>query len=60
MQAITKQDSKLADVAVNAIENGPRWIPGMQNGRIVNSLVVRPVTFFLGDQNDSRILIEPQ
>lgn len=32
VKAITKQDSKLAEVAVNAIQNGPRRIPGMQNG----------------------------
>ncbi len=58
VQVITKQDSKLADVAINAIENGPRWIPGMQNGREVNSFVVQPVKFFLNDNNNS-ITIEP-
>lgn len=26
VKAITKQDSKLAEVAVNAIQNSPRWI----------------------------------
>ncbi len=58
IQAITKQGSKLADVAINAIENGPRWNPGIQNGREVNSFVVQPVKFFLNDNNNS-ITIEP-
>lgn len=60
VKAITKQDSKLADVAVNAIENGPRWIPGVQNGRVVSSFVIQPVTFFLDDQNNSRTVVIPQ
>jgi len=58
VKAITKQDSKLADVAVNAIENGPRWIPGMQNGHVVNSYVIQPVSFALNDKPDLRN--EPQ
>ncbi len=58
VQAITKQDSKLADVAINAIENGPRWVPGMQNGHVVNSLVIQPVSFALNDKPGLRN--EPQ
>ena len=54
VQAVTKQDSKLADVAVNAIENGPHWVPGMQNGGVVNSLVIQPVSFALNDKPDLR------
>jgi N-acetylmuramoyl-L-alanine amidase len=59
VQAITKQDSKLADVAVNAIENGPHWIPGMQNGRVANSYVIQQVTFFLNDTKGN-IQMEPK
>ncbi len=58
IQPVTNQDSKLADVAVNAIENGPRWIPGMQNGHTVNSLVIQPVSFALNDESDLKN--EPQ
>ncbi|MGN6803538.1 MAG: N-acetylmuramoyl-L-alanine amidase [Ginsengibacter sp.] len=50
VKAITKQDSKLAEVAFNAIANGPRWVPGMQNGRVVNSFVTVPVAFVMNDE----------
>jgi N-acetylmuramoyl-L-alanine amidase/outer membrane biosynthesis protein TonB len=50
VKAITKQDSKLAQVAINAIQNGPHWIPGMQNGRVVNSFVTVPVAFLMNDE----------
>jgi hypothetical protein len=36
-------------VATNAIKNGPRWIPGMQNGHVVNSYMIQPVTFAVND-----------
>jgi TonB-dependent SusC/RagA subfamily outer membrane receptor len=51
VEAVTKQGSKLADVAVNAIENGPRWIPGKRNGHVVNSYLIQPVTFTLNNNN---------
>jgi len=50
VKAVTKQDSKLADVAVNAIKNGPDWIPGKQNGHVVNSYLIQPVNFSLNDE----------
>ena len=33
--------------AVRVIKNMPRWIPGMQNGQVVNARVSTPVTFKL-------------
>jgi len=56
VRAVTKQGSKLADVAVNAIKNGPNWIPGRQNGHVVNSYLIQPVNFSL---NDKMIKNEP-
>jgi hypothetical protein len=50
VRAVTRQGSKLADVAINAIKNGPRWIPGMENGQVVNSYMIQPVTFALNDE----------
>lgn len=44
VQAITMKGSKLAEIAVNAIRKGPRWIPALQNGRYVNAYRVQPVT----------------
>ncbi|MDP4285381.1 MAG: energy transducer TonB [Bacteroidota bacterium] len=60
VEAVDKQGSKLADVSVNAIKQGPKWIPGEQNGHAVNSLVIQPVRFFLNDNNNSRIITEPR
>lgn len=51
VQATTMAGTELAKVAVNAIKNGPDWIPGKQNGHAVNSYVIQPVTFYLGDQS---------
>jgi len=50
VRAVTKQGSKLADVAVNAIKNGPNWILGRQNGHVVNSYLIQPVNFSLDDK----------
>ena len=49
VHALTMKETKLADVAVNAIKKGPMWIAGKQNGRKVNSLVTVPITFKLSD-----------
>jgi hypothetical protein len=40
----------LAKVAVNAIKDGPDWIPGKQNGHTVNSFLIQPVAFSLSDE----------
>ena len=44
VQAINMKGSKLAEVAVNAIRKGPKWIPAQQNGRQVNAYRLQPVT----------------
>jgi protein TonB len=44
VQATTMKGSKLAEVAVNAIRKGPKWIPAQQNGRMVNAYRLQPVT----------------
>jgi protein TonB len=36
--------TRLAKVAVEAIENGPKWTPAQQNGRYVNAFRLQPVT----------------
>ncbi|MEO8822399.1 MAG: energy transducer TonB, partial [Ginsengibacter sp.] len=57
LQALTKKGTKLADVAVNAIKQGPKWIPGKQNGHVVNSYVEKQVRFII---NDQLVLTEPR
>ncbi len=44
VQATTMKGTKLAEVAVNAIRKGPRWVPAQQNGRYVNAYRLQPVT----------------
>jgi len=40
----TMQGTKLADFAVNALKDGPKWIPAKQNDHIVASYRLIPVT----------------
>ncbi|MGN6194788.1 MAG: energy transducer TonB [Ginsengibacter sp.] len=44
VQATTMKGTKLAEIAVNAIRNGPNWTPAQQNGRYVNAYRLQPVT----------------
>ncbi|MBM3444508.1 MAG: energy transducer TonB [Bacteroidetes bacterium] len=42
-------NSKLAEIAVNAIRKGPKWKPAIQNGRNVKAYRRQPVTFQLAE-----------
>ena len=42
-------NSKLAEIAVNAIRKGPKWKPAVQNGRNVKAYRRQPVTFQLAE-----------
>lgn len=44
VQATTMQGTLLAKVSVDAIKNGPKWIPAKQNGHDVASYRLQPVT----------------
>lgn len=44
VEAITMKNTKLAEIAVNSIKNGPNWVPAQQNGRLVNAYRLQPVT----------------
>ncbi len=44
VQATTMKGTKLAEIAVNVIRNGPKWIPAQQNGRPVNAYRLQPIT----------------
>ena len=43
-------NSKLAEIAVNAIRKGPKWKPAVQNGRKVKAYRRQPVTFQLAEE----------
>lgn len=44
VQAANMKGSKLAEVAINAIRKGPKWIPAIQNGQYVKAWRLQPVT----------------
>jgi outer membrane biosynthesis protein TonB len=44
VEATTMKGTLLAKIAIDAIRKGPKWIPGEQNGRVVNSYRLQPVT----------------
>jgi len=45
VEAITMKGTKLAEVAVNAIRKGPKWVPAIQNGRQVRAWRRQKITF---------------
>ncbi len=45
VEATNMKNTKLAEIAINAIRKGPDWIPAQQNGRYVNAYRFQPVTF---------------
>jgi periplasmic protein TonB len=49
VEATTMKGTKLAEVAVQAIKKGPKWIPAIQNGRNVNAYRYQPITFKMAD-----------
>ncbi len=49
VEALTMKGTKLAEIAVNAIRKGPKWIPAIQNGVQVNAYRQQPITFKISD-----------
>ena len=45
VQALNMKKSRLAKLAVEIIENGPRWKPAQQDGRFVKAYREQPITF---------------
>lgn len=50
VEALTMKGTKLAEVAVNAIRKGPKWVPAIQNGRQVKAWRRQKITFRLPDE----------
>ncbi len=45
VEALTMKGTKLAELAVRAIKNGPKWSPAQQNGRQVTAYRRQNITF---------------
>jgi len=43
--AMNMKKSRLAKLAIEIIENGQRWSPAQQDGRLVNAYREQPITF---------------
>ena len=43
--ATTMKGSRLAEISINAIKNGPTWIPAQQNGQSVNAFHMQSVVY---------------
>lgn len=48
LRPLTNHGFGMEDHVINVIKKGPRWIPGLQNGRAVKAYKKQPVTFVIG------------
>jgi len=44
LMPLTMKNSDLAKIAFNAIDSGPKWIPGQHDGKKVKMILIQPVT----------------
>ena len=49
VQALSMEGSKLAELAVRIVRNGPKWIPAQQHGRNVSAFRKQKITFQMPD-----------
>lgn len=50
VQATTMKGTQLAAISINAIKDGPKWIPASQNGHTVAAYRLQPVTLTNPDE----------
>lgn len=50
VKAINDLGYGLTEACVTAVRTGPKWNPGMQNGKVVNSYHTQPITFVIQEQ----------
>jgi protein TonB len=50
VEAETNLGYGMEEEAIRVIKNGPKWNPGMQNGRYVNSYRQQPITFLVEER----------
>ena len=49
-EVLKKQNSVLADIVLNALKDGPDWIPATVDGKIIRSVRKQPVTFTISNR----------
>ena len=50
VKAINETGYGLSEASVAAVRTGPKWKPGLQNGKVVNSYHTQPITFVIQEQ----------
>ena len=50
VQVFNHCGTHIAQIGIEAIKNGPKWIPAKQNGRPVNAYRIQPITLQSPDQ----------
>ncbi len=51
VKATTMKNTRLAEVGIKAIKEGPNWKPAIQNGHLVTSYKKQAISFKLTDKN---------
>ncbi len=49
VQAENYAGTKTANMCIELIKNGPKWIPGKQNGKLVHAYKKQPITFVISE-----------
>jgi protein TonB len=50
VKALNNPGYDLAEAAVKTVRTGPKWLPGIQNGKTVNSYHTQPITVVIQKQ----------
>ena len=53
LRPLTNHGFGMEDQVMNMIKKGPRWMPGLQNGRVVKAYKKQPVTFVIAGGSKS-------
>ncbi len=50
VSVLSMQGTRLAEITVDAIKKGPKWVPAIQNGNKVAAFREQPITFTIQEQ----------
>jgi N-acetylmuramoyl-L-alanine amidase len=54
VEALTDPGYRIAEKIVEAMKNSPKWMPGIQNGKPVNSFHTQPVTLVIEEVKNNK------
>ncbi|MDP4262094.1 MAG: N-acetylmuramoyl-L-alanine amidase [Bacteroidota bacterium] len=54
IRPLTNHGFGMEEEAIRVISKGPKWLPGMQNGKAVNAYKKQPITFKVGEVNEGK------